>query len=434
MMTTPPRSFLESRFHLAIFLLVIFSTVFSWLNLNSWSIMLLLVCRLLFEDPRVSIGAAFSNGLFLAYLLFGVVETAGFLHTHHPGEQWNLVAKDATLVAIGYVFCAGRFTDGKSYRRLLTGFYCILVAASVYCLVIAFRNYLETKDSSVFFYHPLTRPIAQNAVFYSVYVVFALMFLLSPGGEPITGIASRRLRVSLRVVLAVFFVGMIVLLSSKLMLVIALLILLNAIFRRFSFQRNRRALLITGSILFASVCLLAATDNPVRTRYKELAAGDLAVVRRPTFDPGMYFNALQLRLLEWRFAYEILEARNAWLIGVSPGDSQALLDEKYVATHMYIGNPLDGPHRKVRGFIGYNFHNQYLETLVRSGLIGLASLVAILTVLFADARRLGTREGWFVVLTLAVFFIPEAPLTMQHGIFLFCFFPLLALYVPKNAE
>jgi O-antigen ligase len=122
------------------------------------------------------------------------------------------------------------------------------------------------------------------------------------------------------------------------------------------------------------------------------------------------------------------------LVGVSPGDSQELLDDKYVAADMYIGNPADGPHRKVRGFIGYNFHNQYLETLVRSGLIGLASLVVIFVLLFADAHRLGTREGWFVVLTLAVFFIPEAPLTMQHGIFLFCFFPLLLLYVPQNAE
>jgi O-antigen ligase len=182
------------------------------------------------------------------------------------------------------------------------------------------------------------------------------------------------------------------------------------------------------------VCLLGMTDNPISRRYRELAAGDLEVVRQEKFDPGMYFNAMQLRLLEWRFGYEILKERKAWLFGVSPGDSQDLLNDKYVASNMYIGNPAEGPHRKVRGFIGYNFHNQYLETLVRSGLIGLASLVAIFVVLFADARRLGTREGWFVVLTLAVFFIPEAPLTMQHGIFLFSFFPLLALYVPKNAE
>jgi O-antigen ligase len=148
----------------------------------------------------------------------------------------------------------------------------------------------------------------------------------------------------------------------------------------------------------------------------------------------MYFNALQLRLLEFRFAYEILEERKAWVFGVSPGDSQALLDEKYVATNMYIGDPAEGPHRKIRGFIGYNFHNQYLETLVRGGLIGLVSLMAIFVSLFAGARRLNTREGWFVVLTLAVFFIPEAPLTMQHGVFLFCFFPLLLFYGPKNAE
>jgi hypothetical protein len=36
-------------------------------------------------------------------------------------------------------------------------------------------------------------------------------------------------------------------------------------------------------------------------------------------------------------------------------------------------------------------------------------------------------------LIVAVFFVPEAPLTMQHGVFLFCFFPLMAAYMPPKA-
>jgi O-antigen ligase len=222
---------------------------------------------------------------------------------------------------------------------------------------------------------------------------------------------------------------MIVLLNSKLMLVIAVLIVIHGIMRRYSRRKNKRIVFISGAVLIAGVSVLALTDNPISARYKDMA-GNLAIVRQKEFNPNTYFDALQLRLLEWRFASEILREHNAWILGVSPGDSQDLLDQKYIEAKMYIGNPADGPHRHIRGFIGYNFHNQYLETFVRSGSLGLAALLAIFVAMFVAAGRKASVDAWITIGIIAVFFIPEAPLTMQHGIFLFCFFPLIALKRP----
>jgi O-antigen ligase len=410
---------------------VLYTTLFSWLNLNSVCIMVLAASRLLYK-PSASIKTAFADKVFVAYLFFFFVEAAGFFYTHNITEQGKALSKEATLVAVAFACCADALADAQTYRRLVTWYYFLLMAASVYCLAFALRNYVLTKDSSVFFYHSLTMPISQNAVFFSVYVVFGLLLLLSPYGEPVGGRLLPPGKKVLRFTLIAFFLGMIILLSSKLLLVIALLLLVNAFLRRYSFRKNKRAVLVCGSALLLAVCLLALTDNPVSRRYRELAAGNLYVVRQEKFNPGMYFNALQLRLLEFRFASQILHEHQAWLFGVSSGDSQGLLDQKYVQTNMYIGNPAEGPHRHIRGFIGYNFHNQYLETLVRSGLLGLAALLGIFAMLFAAARKQGTREGWYAVLIIAIFFIPEAPLTMQHGVFMFCFFPLLLLYGPKR--
>jgi O-antigen ligase len=184
---------------------------------------------------------------------------------------------------------------------------------------------------------------------------------------------------------------------------------------------------VTISVLLIGVGVVATTNNPITVRYRDMA-GDLAVIRQTQFNPGMYFNPLQLRLLEFRFAREILQEHRAWLFGVSPGDSQDLLDQKYVQTNMYIGDAAGGPNRHIRGYIGYNFHDQYLETTVCSGLLGLAALLAIFAALFAAARKRGTWESWIVIVILAVFFIPESALTLQHGVFLFCFFPLAVLY------
>ncbi|HEX3933832.1 MAG TPA: hypothetical protein VHW43_04075, partial [Puia sp.] len=254
----------------------------------------------------------------------------------------------------------------------------------------------------------------------------------APDGKPITGPLPQWAARAIHYSLVGFFLGMVVLLNSKLMLVVAIVIFAGAFLRRRTYRQNKLTFLTAGSALLLGIGVLALTDNPISARYRDMAGG-LAVIRQPEFNPGIYFNPIQLRLLEWRFATGILHENHAWVFGVSPGDSQDLLDQQYVKTHMYIGNPADGPHRHIRGFIGYNFHNQYLETLVRSGLLGLAGLLAIFVLLFAAARRQGTREAWMAVLIVAIFFIPEAPLTMQHGVFLFCFFPLLALAAPKKA-
>ncbi len=409
---------------------VLFTTVFPFFNLNSYCIILLLACRLFADSPLEAIKTAFTNKFFLAYFAFCLIETAGLLHTHNYTAGANVVAKDATLTAIAFALCAGPFASKREYRQLITVYSLLIFSASFYCLVIAFRLYLRQKDPSVFFYHPLTAPISQNAVFYSVYVLFAMQFLLSSEGAPEMTILSSTVKKWLRIFLIVFFLLMIVLLSSKLILVITLLMLITFFFR-YSWN-NKRVLLLSSLGGLCLVTGLVFTDNPIRQRFTKMVEGDTLITLPGELNPGTNFNALQLRVLEWRFALEILRERNAWLVGVSPGDGQDLLNQKYIANNMYLGNPAEGPHRRKKGFIGYNFHNQYIETLVHSGVIGLVSLLVIFWLLAGIVWRWKTREAFFTVLTLLVFFVPQSPLTMQHGVFLFCFFPLLLLYSPKS--
>ena len=425
--------FLQNKLYFLVMVAVLCTTVIGWFNLNSWFIIALLACRLFDGKPLDNIKTAFANPVFVAYFLFVLSGAAGFLYTHNVRREGQIVSKEATLVAIAFVMCSGRFADRRTYRQLITAYSLLLLVTSLYCLGHALRHYLASRDASVFFYHPLSEPLSQNAVFYSVYILFGIVFLLSPDGEPAIGSFSARTRRAMRIALILFFLGMMILLSSRLMLVIMVLILVNIFFRRYSYRQNKRLLIAAAAILIFAVGLLSVVDNPIRERFRETADGNLTLIRQDSFKSYMHFSSTELRMLQWRFGLEILNARPAWVFGVSPGDSQDQLDEKYTVTNMYIGNRADGPDRHFRGFLGFNFHNQYLETLVRSGLVGLTLLLTIFVVLLTRARKHGIKEGWFIVLTLAVFFIPEAPLTMQQGVFLFCFFPLLSLSRPMEA-
>jgi O-antigen ligase len=422
--------FLDKNINFLALFAVLFTTLFGWFNPNSWSIILLVVCRLLDGNPITNIRTAFANRLFWVYSILFLIGAAGFLYSDDLATQGKVMSKECTMVAIAFVFCAGRFADQQSYRKLITSYSLLLLASSLYCLVVACGYYIKLKDTNYFFYHILTAPISQNAVFYSVYMLFGIVFLLSPYGEPVIGPLSPRGRKLLRYGLLIFFFGMMILLSGRLMLVILVLVLAGNFSRRYSFRQHKAVYLIAGSILLAAVGFLTVKDDFIRGRFQELGDADMSRVHQDKFSPDMRWGSLDSRLVQWRFAVEILNARHAWLLGVSPGDSQDLLDQKYITSHMYIGNPAEGPRRHNRGYLGFNFHDQCVETLVRSGLVGLAALVTVFITLFAAVSSSGIREGWVVVLTLAVFFVPEAPLTLQHGVFLFCFFPLLVLNRP----
>lgn len=424
--------FLQKWFNFLVVVLVVFTTVFGWYFPNTWSIVLLALCRIFDGRPLTNLKRAFSNPLFLAYFIFFVIEVTGFLHTHNVDSQGKIVTKEATVVVIAFAICAGPFGDARTYKRLFTAYTLTLVAACLYCLVIAWGRYRTSKDVYEFFYHTLTVPLSQNAVFFSVYMLFGIIFLLSSYGEPVIGGLPKGGRKVLRYSILFFFLGMMVLLSSRLMLVLTPLILLNIIYRRFPRRRRKLALAIFSGSLVIAVGVLGASRNFVRWRFGEIREGNLEVVRQQKFDPATHFSSWDSRLVQWHFALEILNTHHAWLFGVSPGDSQDLLDQKYIDANMDIGNLAEGPNRHNKGFLGFNFHNQFVEILVRSGLVGLISMVFIFVLLFAKARETGVREAWFVLLVTLIFFMPEAPITMQQGVFIFCYFPLLATALPSK--
>ncbi len=425
-MLAPPSFFIQNRLFFTVLLAVVFTIAFSFFNLNSIVLLVLLGCRLfLFEDPRRALRTAFANPVFLSFFIFCLLETAGLLHTHNTHAQFNAISKDATLTAMAFIFCAGRFSDEVLGRRLVTAYVLIVVAACLYCLLASVPVYLSQRHLSVFFYHALTRPIKQNAVFFSVYVVFALQFLLSTGEKRQTELGVPGWKNTLRIGLILFLLGMVVLLASKLLLVISLLLIIASFFSKNGQKIRPSIRLAAAAAILVTIGLMAFTNNPIKRRYQEMS-GNLSVIHQRKVGPDAYLNAIQLRALEFRFAREILDEHDGWIFGVSPGDSQDYLNQKYINANMYVGTP-ESIKNHDHGFIGYNFHNQFLETLVRSGIIGLLSLISIFVVVILAARKAGLIEAGYAAAIVAIFFIPEAPLTMQQGVFLFCFFPLVTL-------
>jgi O-antigen ligase len=129
-------------------------------------------------------------------------------------------------------------------------------------------------------------------------------------------------------------------------------------------------------------------------------------------------------VIQWRLVPEILQEKKRWLVGVSPGDAQNELDNKYKQYNFYQGNSQTGD----TGFLGYNTHNQFLQCLLQSGIIGLLTLLYLCYALIRVATKAHLPELWLVTILLLAFFFTEAVLQNQKGIVSFTFFPLFMYY------
>jgi O-antigen ligase len=401
-MTENNRYFLRNPFYFYLVLAVIATTLFSRFNLNSYLIILLLICRLTDGSPRVALRTAFSNIFFWAYAVIFLIEVAGLLYTHDLPVAWKQMESKATLVAIPFVFLAGPFTDSNGYHKLLTAYCWLLAAVCLYCLSMAVVEFRWRHDVAVFFYHDLTSAVGVNAVFFSGYVLIAILFLLfsSRGG-------------SRRIVPILFFTAMMVLLSSRL-----LLLLLGIVFVAYLIGRRRPRMKLATAyslslLIMLGMAALAFTDNPFSRRYRELSPVRVSgsIRGEPISDASA--NGISLRLFMWRAAFQILNEQHAWTFGVSGGDSQARLDQKYLDAGLY------------QGYLRYNYHNEYIEVLVHSGLVGWTLFMLAIAALIVMTRATGTMPAVFTTGLILLLCSTESALEMQHGIFLSCFFPLL---------
>jgi O-antigen ligase len=400
--------FLRNPFYYYLVLAVIATTLFSWFNLNSYLIILLVICRLTDGSPRVALRKAFSNIFFWAYAVIFLIELAGLLYTHDFFAAWKQMESKATLVAIPFIFLAGPFADYNGYQKLLTAYCWLLGTVCLYCLSMAVVEYGWQHDTGVFFYHDLTSAVGVNAVFFSGYVLIAILFLLFSARLP--GPAPARYS---RIALILFFSGMMILLSSRLLLLLlGIVFIVFLIGRRFSGMK--RATRYSFALLIAlGLGTLAFTNNPFSRRYQELSPGRVSGSIHSAAISDASANGISLRLFMWRAAFQILNERHAWVFGVTGGDSQARLDQKYLDAGLY------------QGYLRYNFHNEYIEVLVHSGLVGWTLFMLAIAALIWMTRVTGTLPAVFTTGLILLLCSTESALEMQHGIFLSCFFPLL---------
>jgi O-antigen ligase len=403
------------------YLIFFVSIIFSFRAISSISIGLILIIGLI-RNWKISSGSTDGNSfrlLLIGCALLFVLQGVSLLFTKNFVESIKLLQRSSGLIFTPLaVFASHKFLTLERCRKLVFNFGVILSIASLYCLVCSLFKYFSGGPASAFFYHDLVKPISQHAIQFSFMVFTALIFLIKNSKKEISSINL------LSGTMIIFLSLFLILLSSKLVISFYILYLLHIFYKQF---HEKRGLII--SVFVVAVLIVVATPNPVGNRFRAVFTGNSMLFTQEKFNPGIYFNGVQFRLLQWRFTYEILNDQHAWILGVTPGDAQSLLDKKYVETNMYTG--IAGTEKK--GFLGYHTHNQFLQVSIENGLVGLAVFLLICYSFFKMAREPQAKELKWVIFLLLVYCFTDAPLKTQYGLIIFTFFPAF-LYFGKQVS
>jgi len=213
-------------------------------------------------------------------------------------------------------------------------------------------------------------------------------------------------RVSL--LLVVLFTFFLALLASRMAILSFALILFYFITNQLQKRKWVPSVVALTCILIAFLGLIWL--NPV-SRFRVIQ--EPLTTRLEIHQQVTQWNSVTQRLLEWQASWSII--KKSWLTGVGTGDGQDALKTYYVS---FNASTME---------MDFNSHNQYLQTIIELGMIGLFSLLCCF---FLPVIRPGYSILYLsFVLLFSLMCLTESMLARQKGIVFFTLFQSLFLSV-----
>ncbi len=314
---------------------------------------------------------------------------------------WKDLERKAALLLVPVLMLFANGLIVNKEKWMSRGLFLGLIISGIHMLIMGGITWFHYQDLNEVIYHNFTQPYHLGAIYYSWYVSIAIFYLLF---KPQEGYVEKY-----KWLLLVFFVLLLLMAASKLFVILTLPVVLWKVLSS-HLSLKARIITLSGILLLVFFGL-----QPFYTRMAEIKDPGFGVIEQAQFTYDSEFNGLSIRLLQWRFGFEILEDHKAWLLGVGVGSKQNQLNEYYKKYGVYTGNPELGD----TGYLNYNFHNQYMESLVGGGFIGLVLLLLVLIYHLIYHRKL-VLFPLGVYIMMGIFFLTESVLDRQSGLLMFC--------------
>lgn len=393
--------------------------------LSSASIILLLVVWLVEGHWNEKLNRFRQATWVWPFLIFFGLHLAGLIYTDDQQRGIAEVEKKLSFFILPLIASSGQHIDSVWMVRFRNGFIgsCVLVVLISLALFVlnitlgpghpplnfdpvtqATYKALNPGSSSEWEYLSYIQVgdwIDIHPAYFSMYLIFCIALLLEDMWINHKPWAWR----SLIVLLLTVFIGF---LSSR-MAILALPIVITYLLTRLP-SPVWRNLSIAGMLMVLLVAIIWM--NPV-SRFRVMQEPLETSLNLDGTTSG--WNSIRYRVVEWQAGWEAIS--HAWLIGAGTGDGQQQLSSFYFS------------HASPALALGYNAHNQYLQTGIELGITG---VVVLLICMWPGVAQKNPVHVAFIILILLMW-CTESMLARQKGIVFFTLFQSLFLRNGTNA-
>lgn len=320
-----------------------------------------------------------------------VVYTFGLINTSNTSYGLTFLSKNLSFLAFPLIFFSlGKYIiQEKLYKSFLLG----LSLTNVYLIYLFFYNFnFGTK-----FYMIVTLDIYHSTYLgmYNLFAFWVCIFYFIKNSKKIY------------LLLAVFFIISAILTSARIIFILSILsIVFSILFTVKSNLKRVIAILFTG---FISVSFILTIPS-FKQKFNQFLE-----VEKIGFDRNNY-RSISSRFGKIEASLEVIK-NNLWF-GTGTGDVKDELVKEYKKMNFVMGY-------KYR----YNPHNQFLENLVRNGLIGgsICILVIYFLPMYISIRQKNILLTAFIFIVCGVS-LTESILDLHKGITFYVFFITLMIY------
>jgi len=392
------------KIKLIIFILLIASLPF-YLFVSSILIIIATLLSLLKAYPFNSFDNVKLDELSVILISYFILELIGLSYT----DKENIANGIFNLQKhLGLIFVPLVFFDFKINIRdrkiLLFTFVISCFIASLICVI--FNIFLSLSIYNMLFHdwrfshERLSEPIGMSPAYFSMYLSISILIILNYFKENILFLSS--IKKILITLLLLYFLVVVIALGARTITVTLMVIIILNMFQYARSQKSYKVLLLAVLVPFVFIGFIFLHPI-VKTRFM-----DMMKSKYESTNYGSYFARSKI----WGPGIEAIK-ENFWL-GVGTGDDQIELEKKYIKYNYQEG---------VKN--GYNMHNQYLQTLLSIGIIG---LLIFLLVLFIQLKNGFIKRDLLYLSFLVLFMcgcITESMLCRQNGIILFLVFSFI---------
>ncbi|MBS1764567.1 MAG: O-antigen ligase family protein [Bacteroidetes bacterium] len=331
-------------------------------------------------------------------IIFFALYFIGLFYSSEIKNAFSDLGTKSTFLILPLLFSSGILpTDKFRFFRLSFIAGCLLVC--LYNLTLSGIDYSKSGNANVFYYTSFSR--IMHVQYMTIYLNLAVLFLINEMFD--NGKNNRPVQI-LTVILIAFFFLNISLLDSRLATVVSYITS-----TLFTFLKIKTSGSILRFSIYAFLCILIIISVDyfsMRTnRFEQVS--DLLANETNFYDFSKpEYSSTALRIPLWINAYQVIEDNP--FMGVGTGDVRIALDSIYKKNGFKFAME-----KKL------NPHNQYLQTGVALGIVGITSLFAMLLI----PIYYSIRYRHFLFLSLLIIFIfnmlTESILERQAGILIF---------------